>query len=380
MRGRRRARVFTALLRRVDRGRLVAHHLHAVAAQAVVACRDFLHRRVAGEHEVGDRARDEARPRARPAPPRLPDPTCECTSRPSRRRIRRRSTTTRRLQAPSSRSRQPTARRRPPASFRKSRRLNSVIAASSSASAPRTSSPAASICSSRVALGDLVHHRRRALAVAESPHLRGDVILRQARERNRRPWLRRVRRCRDRSSTAAARFLAPAVLGGCSDGRNGECRREDAERCASDASSLLLPGPGGPGDSGDRRGRPRAQPAASLRYRRRARPSPHRRRRWSPCRRAAACRTGAHRRAPAGSCPGSGAPSGAHPSADRTLSSPGAPSASWVNAASTFFSASCSSSCIRNLSTTRRMTSGSSARERDHRVQPVAEFRREHAS
>ena len=44
----------------------------------------------------------------------------------------------------------------------------------------------------------------------------------------------------------------------------------------------------------------------------------------------------------------------------------------------TLRSASCSSSCSTNLSTTRPIVSGDSGAERDRRVEPVAEFRREH--
>ena len=50
-----------------------------------------------------------------------------------------------------------------------------------------------------------------------------------------------------------------------------------------------------------------------------------------------------------------------------------------VKVTSTFFSASWLSSCSRNLSTTRRMISSSSAREADDRVQAVAELGREQA-
>src|SRR5436190_3308641 len=70
------------------------------------------------------------------------------------------------------------------ASFRKSRRLNSVIAASL---ALLRREPARQLVDLLVAvtLGDLVHHGRRALAVAERPHLGCNVVLRHSGQWNR---------------------------------------------------------------------------------------------------------------------------------------------------------------------------------------------------
>src|SRR5687768_13385533 len=84
-----------------------------------------------------------------------------------------------------------------------------------------------------VTLRDLVHHRRWPLAVAERAHLRRDVVLRQAGERNHRRARRRLA-LRAVADRAGGRKVAAVFLG-----LHGKRDREHCGKSDGSAHELL---------------------------------------------------------------------------------------------------------------------------------------------
>ena len=171
----------------VDRAHLVAHHLHAVAAQRVVAARDLAHAGVAAEHQVRDRARDERGfaldqhhvdrgvPQADVlrrggAAEAAADHHHACLGG---------------LGGRAAGERDRAGELEEVASFH----AHLFCAAYQ---------PDGFDLRVAVALGDLVHHGRGALAIAERAHLGRDVVARQAGERNERRWAPACPACRGR--------------------------------------------------------------------------------------------------------------------------------------------------------------------------------------